>query len=152
MDTSITANLEKQGTDSGHFFGSLLNGLSVNANKSNSFLIASPAQDLFRNVLPNPTGTDKSWGFGLNLFDGKLVIRVTRFDNFQRDSQTSDVNTLAGRVLRMDFMRTSRCRQPHSFPQSLQQRRPLGAIYAIQPGARTKLPAEVQTETKFSPD
>ena len=54
--------------------------------------------------LPNTSGSDKSWGFGLNLFDGKLVVRVSRFDDLQRNAQTGDINTLAGRVLRMDFL------------------------------------------------
>lgn len=103
MDTPITANLERNGSG-GQFFSSLLNGFSANFNKSNSFLITNPAQDLFRNTLPNTTGSDTSWGFGLNLLNGKLVVRATRFDNLQRNAQTTDINTLAGRVLRLDFI------------------------------------------------
>lgn len=87
----------------GGFFADLIGNLSVNYNRSNSFLPTNPAQDLYRNVLPNTTGEDKSWGLGLNLFDGKLVLRATHFDNIQKNSQTTDINTLAGRVLRIDF-------------------------------------------------
>lgn len=103
MDTPITSNLDKSNNAGGQFFGSLLNGLSVNFNRSNSFLIVNPAQDLFKHLLPNTTGADKSWGLGLNLFEGKLVVRATHFDNLQRDSQNTDSNTVAGRVLRIDF-------------------------------------------------
>lgn len=93
-------------TRGNRFFGDLLNGFSVNYNDSNSFLPTNPAQDLFKNLLPNPTGTDKSWGVGLNLFDGKLVVRATHFDNIQHHSQNNDINTMAGRVLRVDFLTT----------------------------------------------
>ncbi|MES1166648.1 MAG: TonB-dependent receptor, partial [Pseudomonadota bacterium] len=103
MNTKYSASLESSGSSGTRFFGSLLNGLSVNYNKSNSFLPTNPAQDLFKRLLPNTTGTDKSWGLGLNLFEGKLVIRGTHYDNFQKDAQTSDMNTVAGRVLRIDF-------------------------------------------------
>ena len=104
MDTPVTRNLDKSGSSASRFFGSLLNGASVNFNKSNSFLITNPAQDLFKNLLPNTTGTDKSWGLGLNLFDGKLVVRATHYDNFQKNAQNNDMNTVAGRVLRLDLM------------------------------------------------
>jgi outer membrane receptor protein involved in Fe transport len=102
FDTRFTANLDKGGSGS-RFFGSLLNGMSLTYNRSNSFLPTNPAQDLFKNPLPNTTGTDKSWGLGFNLFDGKLVIRGTHYDNLQKDAQTNDMSTVAGRVLRIDF-------------------------------------------------
>ncbi|HVT72742.1 MAG TPA: TonB-dependent receptor [Lacunisphaera sp.] len=101
-DTKWTASL---GQTSG-FLGELVNNLSVNYNKSNSFLPTAPAQDLFRNLLPNTSGSDKSWGLGLNLFKNALNIRVTHYDNLQKNSQTNDINTLAGRVLRIDFVPT----------------------------------------------
>jgi len=102
-DTVVSSSVEQK---AGHFLGSLLNGLSVNYNRSNSFLPTNPAQDLFKRILPNPTGTDKSWGLGLNLLNNSLVLRFTRFDNIQKDSQATDINTVAGRVLRVDFQTT----------------------------------------------
>src|SRR6185436_11605930 len=101
MNTSLASGARQSG---GEFVGDLLNGLSVNYNRSNSFRPTDPAQDLFKNLLPNTTGSDQSWGLGLNLFDGKLVIRGTRYHNYQRNSQTTDMNTLAGRVLRIDLL------------------------------------------------
>jgi len=149
MDTPITAHMEKNGTGAGHFFASLLNGFSVNVNKSDSFLIVSPAQDLYRNVLPNPTGTDKSWGFGLNLFDSKLVVRMTRFDNFQLNSQNSDVNTLAGRVLRLDFIAPASAGNPTPFLNLYNN-----ATHWVQNANPTwtadQVATEVQHETGFS--
>lgn len=99
LNTSVARSIDSKSA----FLGDLLGDMSVNYNKSNSFLPTNPAQDLFKNLLPNPTGTDKSWGLGLNLFDGKLVVRATHFDNYQKNSQNNDINTMAGRVLRIDF-------------------------------------------------
>ncbi|ACB77552.1 TonB-dependent receptor plug [Opitutus terrae PB90-1] len=96
-------NQLQQNGRGGQFLSELLNGLSVNSNKSNSFLPTNPAQDLNKNLLPNTTGTDKSWGLGLSLFGDKLQIRATRYDNKQTNAQTNDMSTMAGRVLRMDF-------------------------------------------------
>ncbi len=87
----------------GNFFTGLLNGLSVNYNKSDSFLPQSPAQDLFLRPLPNSTGSDKSWGIGLNMFDGKLYVRATRYHNVQKDARNGDANTISQRVIRTDL-------------------------------------------------
>jgi hypothetical protein len=87
----------------GHFFASALRGLSLNYNRSNSFIPATPAQDLFLNSLPNPTGEDKSYGLGLNLFDGKVVLRVTHYETAQLNNRNGDANTIAQRVIRTDL-------------------------------------------------
>ncbi len=104
-DTPVTSALARS-NDGGRFLGEVLGNLSVNYNRSHSFLPVNPAQDLFKNPLPNPTGSDKSWGLGLNLFGGKLGIDSSHFDDYQRDAQTSDMSTMAGRVLRVDFQTT----------------------------------------------
>ena len=84
------------------FLGSLVNGFALTYNRSNSFLPLNPAQDLNQRLLPNPTGTDKSYGFALNLLDGKIVVRATHFDNYQKNSQNGDASTMAQRVSRTD--------------------------------------------------
>jgi hypothetical protein len=105
MDTSVVTKLGRNG-GGGHFVAELLNGLSLTTNKSNSFLPTNPAQDLYKNLLPNTTGTDKSWGLGLNLFNDTLQIRATHYDNRQNNAQTTDISTMAQRVLRIDFLPT----------------------------------------------
>jgi hypothetical protein len=87
----------------GHFLASGLRGLSLNYNRSNSFIAATPAQDLFLNTLPNPTGEDKSYGLGLNLFDGKVVLRVTHYETAQYNNRNGDANIIAQRVIRTDL-------------------------------------------------
>jgi hypothetical protein len=77
--------------------------MSFNYNHSNSFIPATPAQDLFLNSLPNPTGVDKSYGVGLNLLDGKVVVRVTHYETASINNRNGDANTIAQRVIRTDL-------------------------------------------------
>jgi len=102
LNTALVTRLEHNG-GAGHFLGDLLGGLSFYTNRSNSFLPTLPAQDLYRNLLPNTTGSEKSWGLGLSLFNDSLQIRATRYDDIQKDAQTNDISTVAQRVLRIDF-------------------------------------------------
>ena len=101
-DTKFANNLAGSTNGGARFLGMVLNGLSVNSNRSDSFLPTNPAQDLFQHLLPNPTGSDKSFGLGFNLFGGKIVIRATHFDNYQKNSQNGDASTMSQRVTRTD--------------------------------------------------
>ncbi len=103
-NTEFANRLKQGGNRFGGFLGDVLNGFSVYTNRSNSFLPIPPSQDLYKNALPDTTGRDKSWGLGLNLMDGKLYMRFTRFNNVQRNAQTTDLSTITGRVLRLDMM------------------------------------------------
>jgi outer membrane receptor protein involved in Fe transport len=78
-------------------------GLSLTYNESDSFVPNGPAQDIFRNPLPNPTGLGKDWGAWLNLLDGRLVARVNYFESRRVNARNGDAGTIAGRVLRMDI-------------------------------------------------
>jgi len=93
----------RTGSTSSSFGADLLGNLSVGYNKSDSFLPSTPAQTLFKEKLPNPTGKDESYSLGLNLFDGKLVIRATRYKNLQRDSRNNDASVFNQRVTRIDM-------------------------------------------------
>jgi sugar lactone lactonase YvrE len=85
------------------FFGDILRGLSLTYNQSNNFIPAPPAVDLYLNPLPNTTGEGKDYGFWLNLADGKVVIRVNKYENTQFNARDGDANTIAQRVLRHDI-------------------------------------------------
>jgi len=148
MDTPVTTNLQASGSGGSRFFGSLLNGLSVNFNRSDSFLPTNPAQDLFKNPLPNTTGTDESWGLGFNLFDGKLVVRATHYDNFQKNAQTTDMNTVAGRVLRIDFQ-TLGAGNPTPFI-NLYQNAQRWVQFSNPAWTADQITAEVEKQTKIS--
>ena len=88
----------------GHFLGDFLRGLSFNFNTANSFIATTPAQDLFLRTLPNTTGTDKSYGFGLDMFNGNFVVRVTHYNTAEKDIRNGDANTTAQRVIRTDLL------------------------------------------------
>jgi hypothetical protein len=102
MNTPWLGKMDRSGAG-GHFLAELLNGFSMFINRSNSFLPTNPAQDLNKNLLPNTTGSDRSWGVGISLLKDTLQVRMTRYDNKQKNAQTTDISTMAGRVLRMDF-------------------------------------------------
>jgi len=85
------------------FFVDVLRGLSLNFNHADSFIAATTAQDLYLHPLPNTTGVDKSFGLGLDLFDGKVVVRVTHYDTLQKDIRNGDANTICQRVIRTDL-------------------------------------------------
>jgi hypothetical protein len=92
-----------RGSGWSRWFGEALRGLSLTYNKSDSFLPAAPAQNLFQQILPNPTGTGTDYGLALNLFDGKLVLRANHYENKQLNFRGGDASVLTQRVLRLDL-------------------------------------------------
>jgi outer membrane receptor for ferric coprogen and ferric-rhodotorulic acid len=103
-NTKVANDLKASSNGFSRFLGDVLNGISVYTNRSSSFLPINPSQDIYKNLLPDTTGRDKSWGIGLNLMDGKLSIRFTRFDNIQKNAQNTDLSTMVGRALRLDML------------------------------------------------
>lgn len=76
--------------------------LSAHANKSDSFIPADPAIDLHGRFLPNPQGKGEDWGFSLNLFSGKLVVRANQFITRTTNDRNGSSSTLATRSVKMD--------------------------------------------------
>jgi outer membrane receptor for ferric coprogen and ferric-rhodotorulic acid len=93
-----------EGGGVGPYLAEMLHGLSLNFNHSNSFVPQSPGQDLYGHLLPNTTGEDKSYGLGLSLLDGKVVLRVTHYQTAQYAIRNGDANTTAQRVIRTDLL------------------------------------------------
>ncbi len=87
----------------GHFLAGTLHGLSLLYNKSDSFTPQDPRVNLFLQPLPNPSGQGREYGFALNLFDGKLVMRVNRYETKQLSKSGGDAGTIAQRVTRIDL-------------------------------------------------
>ncbi len=77
--------------------------LNLHYNESDSFQPAGYAVGLYLNSLPDPTGAGKDYGFSLNLFNGKLVLRANRYETTQIDTRNGSMRTLAQRVRNMDF-------------------------------------------------
>jgi len=89
-----------------------LRWLSLHTNTSDSFQPSSPAVDLHLQKVPDPTGKGRDYGFGLNLLDGKLVVRVTRYDTKQFNARDSQSTTLATRARGLDFDTSNRAQTP----------------------------------------
>ena len=85
------------------FFSQLLEGFNVHYNKSDSFLPSTPAVSVLLQSLPNPTSNGNDYGFSLNLFDRKLVIRANRYTTNQINSRNSQFGTFGTRTLRVDL-------------------------------------------------
>ncbi|WP_138223251.1 TonB-dependent receptor plug domain-containing protein [Nibricoccus aquaticus] len=76
---------------------------SVFANTSDNFNPPPNAStDIFGRALPKPTGESTDYGVSLNLFDNKLVARVTLFETTNEAERAPTANTLLGRLTRMD--------------------------------------------------
>jgi hypothetical protein len=92
----------ESGSGIGKFLAEAVSGLSLTYNKSDNFIAQGPAYDLFLNQLPNQTGTSKDIGFWLNMLEGKLSIRYTKFDTLQLAKRDGDISTMAQRILRYE--------------------------------------------------
>lgn len=77
--------------------------LNLHYNVSDSFRPAALAEGLYLNNLPNPTGEGTDYGLSVNLFSGKLVMRLNKYSTIQRNSRNGSNRTLAQRIRGLDF-------------------------------------------------
>ncbi|MBI5692318.1 MAG: hypothetical protein HZC55_19725 [Verrucomicrobia bacterium] len=91
------------GTGLTRFFAQTLRGLNVHYNRSDSFLPAAPAQNVFFEYLPDPKGEGKDYGFSLNLFDGKLFLKVNKYETMTLNSRGGPSNSIAAAALALDY-------------------------------------------------
>ncbi len=80
---------------------------NVYLNKSNSFQPADLAYSLYRKVLPDPAGAGEDYGVAMNLFSGKLVMRINRYQTTVKNARNGDSSNLAKRLYRLDFSSTT---------------------------------------------
>jgi hypothetical protein len=85
------------------FVANLLSGMNVYYNKSDSFAPEISAIAITGELLPNPTSNGKDYGFSVNLWGDKLVLRANRYETAQINSRTGIFGTFAQRTLRVDF-------------------------------------------------
>jgi len=102
-DLAAANRWAQQGTGLTRFFGELIRGAAFTYNKSDSFIPAPPAFDLFLRPLPNQSGEGRDMGVWFNLFSGKLVVRVNHYENKAVNARDGDANTIAQRTLRLDL-------------------------------------------------
>ncbi len=90
-----------EGEGIGSYFAEAIRGFNINISRSNSFLPADLAYNLYLEQLPNPTAQAKEYGFTLNMF-GKFSLRLTHQETIQFRTRAG-TGTIATRVLGMDF-------------------------------------------------
>lgn len=77
--------------------------LNLHYNRSDSFLPSTPAQSLLLETLPDPSGEGKDYGFSINLFNQKLILRFNTYKNSQINTRAGDSGIIATRAGRLDF-------------------------------------------------
>ncbi|MCX6953897.1 MAG: TonB-dependent receptor, partial [Verrucomicrobia bacterium] len=102
-DLGFVVEAADQGTGLTRLLAESVRGLAFTYNRSDNFLPQAPAVDLFLKPLPNITGEGKDYGFSLNLAGGKFVARFNRYETKQLNARDGDANTVAQRVMRLDF-------------------------------------------------
>jgi hypothetical protein len=75
----------------------------LHANKSDSFLPSNPAINLHAEVIPDPAGKGEDYGFSLNLFGGRLIVRANQYQTRQINSRNGTSSTLASRAVKLDI-------------------------------------------------
>ncbi len=80
--------------------------LSLHGNKSYSFQPGALTYSVYREPLPSPSGEGTDFGFTLNLLEGKLNIRVNRYQTLQLNSTSSSSGSILGFAGRLDFIDT----------------------------------------------
>lgn len=77
--------------------------LALHANKSDSFIPSSLAQDLNARIVPDPRGEGKDYGFTLSLFSGKLNIRANQYTTRQLNSRNGTSSSIASNLVKLDI-------------------------------------------------
>ena len=90
-----------EGAGFASYLAEAIRGFNINVSRSNSFLPADVAYNLFLEQLPNPTSQAKEYGFTINMFD-KFSVRLTHQETVQVHTRAG-TGTIATRVLGMDF-------------------------------------------------
>ncbi|HVS51081.1 MAG TPA: TonB-dependent receptor plug domain-containing protein [Opitutaceae bacterium] len=85
----------------GSYFAEAVRGLSFHYNRSDSFVPADTAYNVFLTQLPNPMGKADEYGVSLNLFN-KFNLRLTHQDTIQFHTRSS-LGVVATRLMSIDF-------------------------------------------------
>jgi outer membrane receptor protein involved in Fe transport len=92
---------EAQSTGIGSYFAEAIRGFNVVYNRSDSFVPADTAYNVFLQQLPNPAGRAEEYGFSLNMF-GKFSLTLKHQDTIQFHTR-STLGVVASRAIGMDF-------------------------------------------------
>jgi hypothetical protein len=97
----------RESSGAARFAADALRRLALHYNESDSFKPAAPAQNVFGQWLPDPSGKGKDYGFSLNLWDEKLVLRVNKYETRQMNSRSGASAGFARIAWSIDFTSTN---------------------------------------------
>lgn len=87
-------------------FGAVLKPLpwlNLHYNRSDSFSPQVVRQQLdLRSNIPNPRGEGKDYGVGFSALQGKLNVKLNRYQVTELDSGASEVGTIGNRTIRLE--------------------------------------------------
>lgn len=89
--------------DGGSKFFDALRTFRLHYNDSDSFQPAPSAYNVFGELLPNPTGKGKDYGFSFSALDGKLYVRFNKYNTHQFAARNGATAVIGTRPLRLDF-------------------------------------------------
>ncbi len=89
--------------EAGNKFFDILRSFRVHYNDSDSFQPTPTAYNLFGEILPNPTGSGKDYGFSFSALDGKLYVRFNKYNTLQIAARNGATAVLGTRPIRLDF-------------------------------------------------
>jgi outer membrane receptor protein involved in Fe transport len=99
----------EQRANDGSFIADFARNLSVHYNESDNFNPPAGIQvDFFNRQLAPPSGKGKDYGFGVNLFDNKLVVRLNWYEASNENALSNGANTVVGRMQRIDTVAAKR--------------------------------------------
>lgn len=84
-------------------FAAIARSLSVHYNESSSFTPAETAISVLGTVIPPPTGEGKDYGVTLSLLDGRLYLKVSRYETLSLNSRHATLRNLVGQIRDLDF-------------------------------------------------
>ena len=129
----------QNGSGLNRFAADALRSLALHYNTSDSFLPAAPAQNVYGQWLPDPSGDGKDYGFSLNLWDNKLVLRVNKYETNQLNSRNGASANFARELWRIDYSNTNF---------ALQQEAAAWITEAARNQGRTLTEAQLNTEVE----
>ncbi|MEO7413627.1 MAG: TonB-dependent receptor [Opitutaceae bacterium] len=89
--------------EKGKVWANLLRGSSFHYNESSNFNAPPSIQyDFFGTPLGKPQGHGKDYGFGISMFNNKLVARLNWYEATDENSPAAIASTVTGRTVRID--------------------------------------------------
>jgi len=89
--------------EAGNKMADILRTVRFHYNESDSFQPAPAAYNLFGELLPDPTGSGKDFGFSFSALDGKLYVRFNKYETLQNAARNGSTAVIGTRPIRIDF-------------------------------------------------